>query len=319
MPAIPEMVVRKAGEAMERVGATVALAEREVESRIVDIVKRINVPYNSTSPAGLIAANTVDPWNKSGKYALGWVYFCIILLVITAALHYYFLFTDKIRTVMRQEEVLQSSKTSSPDTDYELSVLTDKSTNKFFPRHGELPKPPPQQPTISGFGPFNNLIALFRYIFYHPIPAIRIKKGWRPIVLPSLGALIIIFAALVFVTLYCFVPQPLYWQSIAFGSPPLAIRAGMIAVAMMPWVIALAMKANFISLITGIGPERLNVLHRWAAYIMLFLSLVHTIPFYVTPIWDKGGVHVFKSFFKNADFYVYGTGKRHLQHHDGCH
>jgi hypothetical protein len=23
-------------------------------------------------------------------------------------------------------------------------------------------------------------------------------------------------------------PQPLYWQSIAFGSPPLAIRAGML-------------------------------------------------------------------------------------------
>lgn len=112
---------------------------------------------------------------------------------------------------------------------------------------------------------------------------------------------------MVFVTCYSFIPQPLYYASIQFGSPPLAIRAGMLAVAMMPWVIALSMKANFITMLTGIGHERLNVLHRWAAYICLFLSLVHTVPFYVTPIWDQGGLHVFKTYF-TGQTYIYGTG-----------
>jgi predicted ferric reductase len=114
---------------------------------------------------------------------------------------------------------------------------------------------------------------------------------------------------LVFVMLYCFLPQPLFWQSIQYGSPPLAIRAGMIAVAMIPWIVGLSMKANFISILTGIGHERLNVLHRWLAYICLLLSLIHTVPFYITPLWDQGGLTVFKSYFQNQHFYVYGTGK----------
>ncbi|OCL08676.1 metalloreductase-like protein transmembrane component [Glonium stellatum] len=309
MPVIPEALARRAGMAFEQLESAVSIAEREVADIVSTLVKRINIPYNSTSPPGLIEANTRDPWSKSGKYALGMVYFCIILLVFASLMRYYHLFTDKIRTVLHQEEVLKSSTTTSPDTDYELSVLyTDKSTNKFFPRHGELPAPPKTQSSVSSIGPINNCIALFRFIFYHPIPQITIKKGWTPIVFPSLGVTIIIAAAFIFVTLYCFVPQPLYWQSIAFGSPPLAIRAGMLAVSLMPWIIGLSMKANLISLMTGIGHERLNVLHRWGGYLCLFLSLIHTVPFYITPIWDRGGLQVFKSFFAQTGFYVYGTG-----------
>ncbi|KAK3612718.1 hypothetical protein LTR56_028276, partial [Elasticomyces elasticus] len=58
---------------------------------------------------------------------------------------------------------------------------------------------------------------------------------------------------------------------------------------------------------TGIGHERLNVLHRWLAYICMLLSLIHTVPFYVTPIWDQGGLVVFKGYFQNGKFYIYGT------------
>lgn len=309
MPAIPEVLAKRAGVAFEQLESVVSIAEREVADVVSTLVKRINIPYNSTSPPGLIEANTRDPWSKSGKYALGMVYFCIILLVFASLMRYYHLFTDKIRTVLHQEEVLKSSTTTSPDTDYELSVLyTDKSTNKFFPRHGKLPAPPKTQSSVSSIGPINNCIAAFRFVFYHPIPQITIKKGWMPIVFPSLGVTIIVIAALIFVTLYCFVPQPLFWQSIAFGSPPLAIRAGMLAVSLMPWIIGLSMKANMISLMTGIGHERLNVLHRWGGYLCLFLSLIHTIPFYITPIWDRGGLQVFKSFFAQTGFYAYGTG-----------
>jgi predicted ferric reductase len=82
----------------------------------------------------------------------------------------------------------------------------------------------------------------------------------------------------------------------------------MMAVALLPWIVGLSMKANIITMITGIGHERLNVLHRWAAYLCLALSIVHTVPFYITPVWDKGARHVFESLFSREGFYAYGTG-----------
>ncbi|KAI4702097.1 hypothetical protein J4E81_002459 [Alternaria sp. BMP 2799] len=310
MPVLREALVERTGVAMEQLGVVVSHTEREIVESVSALLRRVNIPFNSTSPAGLIEANTVDPWNKSGKYALAYVYFCIPLLVIAALMRYYHLFTDKIRTALHQEEVLQSSTTSSPDTDYEMSVLdTDKSTMKFFPREGPLPSAPKQQSSVSSVGPINNLVAFFRFIFYRPIPQIRVKKGWRPIVFPSLAIVVIVFLALILGVLYCTLPQPLFWDSIAYGSPPLAVRSGMMAVALMPWIVALATKANLISMITGISHERLNVLHRWAAYICLLLSILHTVPFYVTPVWEKGAQQAFQQLLQQqSGMYIYGTG-----------
>ncbi|KAJ4402218.1 hypothetical protein N0V91_007426 [Didymella pomorum] len=305
MPAISDA----AGVALAQFGASATHAQRDVAEVLSSLVRRLNIPYNSTSPAGLTEANTVDPWNKSGKYALAYVYFCIPLLVAAALMRYYHLFTDKIRTALHQEEVLQSSATSSPDTDYEMSVLyTDKSTMKFFPREGPLPSGPKTQSSVSSVVPINNLVALFRFIFYRPIRQINIRKGWRPLVFPSLSVIVIVFLSFAVGLLYCCLPQPLFWKSIAYGSPPLAIRSGMMAVALLPWIVALSMKANLITMITGISHERLNVLHRWAAYLCLVLSILHTVPFYVTPIWEKGARKVFESFFQQSGFYAYGTG-----------
>jgi predicted ferric reductase len=309
MPALREAMVERTGVALEHLGAAVSHAERGVADVVSTLTRRVNIPFNSTSPAGLIAANTVDPWSKSGKYALAYVYLCIPLLVIAALMRYYHLFTDKIRTALHQEEVLQSSTTSSPDTDYEMSVLyTDKSTMKFFPREGPLPSAPKTQSSVSSVGPINNMVAFFRFIFYRPIRRISVRKGWKPIVFPSLSVTVIVIGALLLGVLYSCLPQPLFWESIAYGSPPLAVRSGMMAVALLPWIVALSMKANFITMITGIGHERLNVLHRWAAYICLVLSILHTVPFYVTPIWEKGARHTFENFFSQTGFYAYGTG-----------
>jgi hypothetical protein len=310
MPVLREALVERTGVAMEHLGVMASHAARDIVESVSTLLRRVNVPFNSTSPTGLIEANTVDPWNESGKYALAYVYFCIPLLVIAATMRYYHLFTDKIRTALHQEEVLQSSTTSSPDTDYEMSVLdTDKSTMKFFPREGPLPSAPKQQSSVSSIGPINNLVAFFRFIFYRPIRQFRVKKGWRPIVFPSLAVTVIVLLALVLGVLYCTLPQPLFWDSIAYGSPPLAVRSGMMAVALMPWIVALAMKANPISMVTGISHERLNVLHRWAAYVCLVLSILHTVPFYVTPIWEKGAQQSFQQLFQQqSGMYIYGTG-----------
>ncbi|KAK5129055.1 hypothetical protein LTR85_000388 [Meristemomyces frigidus] len=313
MPALAELLARRAGVALEALQDTASLVERELFEPSPALNKRIYIPCcSSGSPAGLVQASTVDPWQKSGKYALGWVYFTIILLVFTAAMRWYNYWNDKIRLAIHKETMEEFAKTGSPDTDYELSALsTDKSTSKFFPREGPLPssglEAPKEDSAVTSSRLLNIGSALCRLVFYRPIPAWRYRKEWRPIVFPSIGVITIVLAALVFVVLYCFVPQPLYWQSIRYGSPPVAVRAGMIAIAMMPWIVALGMKANFISMITGIGHERLNVLHRWLAYLFLLLSLIHTVPFYITPVWDKGGVRVFKTLFQQG-FYVYGTG-----------
>lgn len=309
MPALAELLARRAGIALERLESVASVVERDLVRRTSVLVERINVPYNKTSPPGLIEANTRDPWSQSGKYALGWVYFCTILLVFASLVRFYYLFTDRVRTALHQEEVFGISATSSPDTDYELSVLeTDKSTNKLFPRKEQPSSAPKMQSSMSSIRPANIVVALFRFIFYRPVPELRLREGWRPIVFPPLGVVVIVSAATVFVTLYCFLPQPLYWRSFQYGSPPLAIRSGMIAVALMPWVVALSMKANLVSMLTGIGHERLNVLHRWGGYLCLFLSLIHTLPFYRNPAGDRGGLQIFKSYFAQQSFYIYGTG-----------
>ncbi|KAL8661097.1 MAG: hypothetical protein Q9202_005911 [Teloschistes flavicans] len=289
-------------------------ADTMTSGSLKSLVERINIPVSKNSPPGLQAAAKQDPWSKSGKYALGWVYFSIILLLFTIAIHLYHWMSDRIRRATHKEVVAKSSITSSPDDDYEMANMpTNNSTHIFFPRHTPQPQQPEEEETFLSFGPLNRLIAFLRYIFYRPLPvltipsvrALRIRK--REISFPSPGVIFLVAAAVIFVTLYSFVPQPLYYTSIQFGSPPLAIRAGMLAVAMMPWIVALSMKANLVSLLTGIGHERLNVLHRWGGYICLFLSLIHTIPFYVTPVWDHGGLAIFKSYFRGQS-YIYGTG-----------
>ncbi|KAF1991531.1 hypothetical protein K402DRAFT_346269 [Aulographum hederae CBS 113979] len=318
MPAISDFLWRRAGDALRHVESTVAVAERELvqssespEFSASVLVARVNLKSNVTSPPGLIEANTRDPWNKSGKYALGWVYFCIILLVFASLLRFYNLFTDRIRTALHQEEVQKSSKTSSPSTDYEMLDMpyTDKSTNKLFPRTAFADAEKPQeQSSLSSIGPVNNVVAVFRYLFYRQLPEFQLRKRGLAVTFPSMGVTVITICGLVFVALYCFIPQPYYWESMEYGSPPLAIRAGMLAVAMMPWIIAMSMKANFVSLLTGIGPERLNVLHRYGAYLCLFLSLVHMIPFYIAPMHDQRGYDIYKTYFDTQGLYIYGTG-----------
>lgn len=273
---------------------------------VASFVKRANVPIIASTTPAQIAEGRKDPWSQAGKYALGWVYFSIVLLFITAALHLYHVWGDKIRIALSPYD----PSASSPHEEYELpSAATDSSTAHFFPAKGPLPGESEKksqkklQSSISTVAPFNNLMAFVRWIFYRPLPVLQI---WRlRIVFPSLGASAIVLAALIFVILYTFIPQPLYYSSITINSPPMAIRAGMIAVAMIPWIIALSMKANFISMLTGIGPERLNVFHRWGSYLCLLLSLIHMIPFYIQPIWEEGALMNYKI---PPHIYVYGTG-----------
>lgn len=81
------------------------------------------------------------------------------------------------------------------------------------------------------------------------------------------------------------VPQPYYWPNNENGdwgsSPPIATRAGWLSLACMPFVFATAGKSNFITAVTGVSHEKLQVFHRWISYAFFVTALIHTFPFIV--------------------------------------
>lgn len=278
------------------------------------LVKRIEIPLTPTSPPGLVQAKTVDPWSESGKYARGWTYFALALTGSVIVVRVWHFWQDKIRQAIYKQEVEEHYRNLyNIDADYTTAMRTGQSVQHFFPEVDGAGVSPGvgdrnfrPKAHFSSVGPINDTLALFRWVFYRPIPDLVWRK--HRLTFSSLAVLTCAFIATAFVTLYCFLQQPLYWQSIQFGSPPLSIRSGMIAIALIPWIIATSMKANILTLMIGIGPERLNVFHRWLGYLCLFLALVHSIPFYVHPVWDDGGMEVFQRLFDGGSGTIYGTG-----------
>ena len=126
-------------------------------------------------------------------------------------------------------------------------------------------------------------------------------RTWTFLELPSFGVLTLLLLTVVFFAILTFAARPYYRHHEAYGSPPIAIRSGALAFACTPILIALGGKANVITLLTGISHEKLNVVHRWVGYIILVLSLVHTIPFFYQPLHDPIDTLYF-------EFYGYGLG-----------
>ncbi|KAK4466944.1 putative ferric reductase transmembrane component [Cladorrhinum samala] len=282
---------------------------------IAQLTKRISIPLAPNSPPGLVQALTLDPWSKSGKYALGWTYFALALGGLALFMRIWHYWQDKIRQAIYKQEMEQHFRTLyslEPDWDRSAALATgatgQESRRHFFPEEQGIDEKKNFKPKahFSSVGFVNDTLALFRWVFYRPMPDIVWRK--HRFTFSSLAVLSTMFIATAFVTVYCFLQQPLYWQSIRFGSPPLAIRSGMIAVAMTPWILATSTKANILTLITGIGPERLNVFHRWLSYLCLFLSLIHMVPFYIQPVWEDGGMEVFEKLFPPGSGMIYGSG-----------
>ncbi|KAL1843909.1 hypothetical protein VTJ49DRAFT_6852 [Mycothermus thermophilus] len=287
----------------------------DVSSRAVHgLVKRIELSLAPNSPPGLVQALTSDPWSKSGKYGLGWTYFAIAVMGLAVLMRIWHFWQDKIRQAIYKQEMEQHfASLYSLDPGWDRSAALATSATQAESRQHFFPDEPPVQEKqfkpkahLSSVGFVNDTLALFRWVFYRPIPDIVWRK--HRFTFSSLAVLSCVFIALSFITVYCFLQQPLYWQSIRFGSPPLAIRSGMIAVAMTPWIFATSAKANLLTLITGIGPERLNVFHRWLGYLCLFMSLVHMVPFYIQPVWEDGGMQVFEKLFPPGSGIIYGSG-----------
>lgn len=81
---------------------------------IEELVKRVNIPINSTTPPLLVEAIKQDPFQDAAKYGLLYVYVGIILVVTTTLMRLYYYWGDKIRTALYKEEVINSASTISP-------------------------------------------------------------------------------------------------------------------------------------------------------------------------------------------------------------
>lgn len=138
-----------------------------------------------------------------------------------------------------------------------------------------------QKPSI-----WRKVQAAARSIFYRRLPPrgpIRFLDA--P---PNIGTLSFLLLTLLFLIGLTFAARPYYRPHLGYGSPPIAIRSGLMAFACTPILVALSGKANLITLFTGISHERLNVLHRWVAWMSFGLSLIHSIPYFIASYRDFG-------------------------------
>ncbi|KID74437.1 Ferric/cupric reductase transmembrane component 7 [Metarhizium brunneum] len=125
--------------------------------------------------------------------------------------------------------------------------------------------------------PWKRAIALTRYLSYRGFHVEALQWNSAP-----LGLLLLAAAGTVFFLCMDLIPEPYYWPSLGFGgSPPLGTRSGWMALACMPFVFATATKTNWITLLTGVSHEKLQVFHRWISYVFFLLALMHTFPFIV--------------------------------------
>lgn len=132
-------------------------------------------------------------------------------------------------------------------------------------------------PKFRGPKPWRMLVASIRYLSYRGFHVASLGFNSAPI-----GVLVLGLIGAVFFFCMDLIPQPYYWPSLDFGgSPPLGTRSGWLALGCMPFVFATATKTNWITLLTGVSHERLQVFHRWIAYAFFILALMHTFPFIV--------------------------------------
>jgi hypothetical protein len=93
----------------------------------------------------------------------------------------------------------------------------------------------------------------------------------------SYGQLTLFSIATIFIAILPFFQGYFFRDLFRYGSPPVSVRCAMLISALLPMCIALAGKVNIISLLTGISYAKLNIWHRFVAYIIFALAIVHMV------------------------------------------
>lgn len=131
----------------------------------------------------------------------------------------------------------------------------------------------------------NRLIGASRFISYKKISLIISRITGLP---PSLGTIIVILVSSLYILCFLFIPHFWYRACKGFGTAPLAVRAALMVMGITPFSMILSGKTNFISHVTGISYEKVNIFHQFLGWMTLFLTLVHMIPFYVQDLREGG-------------------------------
>ncbi|SJX66159.1 related to ferric reductase [Sporisorium reilianum f. sp. reilianum] len=218
----------------------------------------------TTAGIGLMQnTRTGDPWAGQPKYSKGVTATISIIILLYAAASMHSRWT-------RYQRQRHTTNSDAPEK-------TAQASNSSWPARP---------------------VAALRMLSYRRLPSYRL--GFINLRLPVLGATLALCAFMLGFTIWTFVVQPYYRVDRSFGSPPLALRAGMMALGLMPFIYVLGSKVNFISLLTGVSHEKLQVYHQWLARFMLFLATVHVIPFIHQPLADSGAAGLRKVFFSDS-------------------
>ncbi|CCG25183.1 hypothetical protein CORT_0H00660 [Candida orthopsilosis Co 90-125] len=137
------------------------------------------------------------------------------------------------------------------------------------------------------------LISYCRFVGYKQTPRYLQYFASFP---KSVGSALFMMLTTLYLACYCFVPHFWYRPCIGFGSPPLAIRAGLMATALMPFIYVLSGKSNMITLLTGVSYEKLNTYHQYVGVAAFILSIVHTVPFIYQFLQESGAAYMHDRF-----------------------
>jgi ferric-chelate reductase len=141
----------------------------------------------------------------------------------------------------------------------------------------------PRPATPSNF--FSTSVATITAIYREASYPQWTPKSSRFFKIPPIGTIILVVGYLSWVILLEFVNNNVEGAQ-HFTS--LAVRAAWLAVAQVPLLILLAGKNNLIGLVSGVSYERLNIIHRWSARILLFLVILHVVFLHLA--WNAYGL-----------------------------
>ncbi|CCE81393.1 Piso0_001293 [Millerozyma farinosa CBS 7064] len=144
------------------------------------------------------------------------------------------------------------------------------------------------------------ITAYSRFIGYKQLPTGLCYYTSLP---ESLGSTLFLAISTLYLFCWCFVPHFWYRECRGFGSSPLAVRAGIMATAVTPFVYILSGKSNMITLVTGVSYEKLNKFHQYVGLVAFVFGIVHTIPFIYQNLREGGSPNLHKNFV--GDFYYY--------------
>ena len=119
---------------------------------------------------------------------------------------------------------------------------------------------------------FSQSIACITAIYREASYTQYTPKSQKTFKVPPVGTIILLLGYLSWVILLEFVNNNVEGAQ-HFTS--LGTRAAWLAVGQVPLLILLAGKNNLIGLVSGVSYERLNVIHRWVARVLLFLVTLH--------------------------------------------